>query len=935
MIVGIDFGTTNLRIAAIVDGRPVILENPEGEGTTPAAVSFRPDGEVLVGSAAKRDAALFPETVIRTAKRLIGRKFDDPLTRLLRASLPIEISDGVDGYPLIEVRGQPYTPTQICRRMFAALRDIAQQRTGRPVFQAAVAVPAYFGSAERAAIAHAASQAGLDVVRMVSEPTAAALFYGYLDKTSKTIAIYDLGGGTFDFSILSLEDGVVEVLATGGDTFLGGEDFDFRIVSAVLEREALRLDELTPSARERLKSAAEDAKITLCGTEITQIFLKRLALIDGREIDIEFELTRTMLQGLCQDLVDRTLAMCRLAIDDIPKTAHYRAHFTVTDIDEIILVGGATRLPFIEESVERFFRKEPRTEPRREDAVALGTAIQAGVMDGSVKDVLLLDVLPRALGVRVRGCPIIVMDRHTPIPYRVDFGLSEKRQENEGFLFELFEGELDAGEELRILDVFDLSGEADGKNWLRASVSLDVDAAGGIHFSLRDGQNGTLFERSYKERVTETRPIDVPKLDREVGELPAVVHHGSEIAAPEPAADRLCILAVATEWRSGAGGLSTFNRSLCTALAAAGHDVQCLALDLEESDFLLAKLAGVSLIEVPRHPGFSDQLSLARKPKLPDGWTPDIIIGHGRVTGPMAHSIAEDHFPHARRLHVVHMAPDEIEWHKPDRGDDAGVRAADRMRIEYELSRLAAFAAAVGPRLHERFLRDLHPMGVKPLRLDPGFDSKEFTPLGPPPGKVPRILIAGRAEDVEIKGLDIAAAAFADLSAKRASHSEIELLVRGAPKGQAELLRRRLLDDGGVPGANIVVRPFDGSAAQMNTDFQSSSVVLMPSRAEGFGLVGLEAIMAGVPLLLSSESGLAGLLKEKLGAADWQAMIVPVTNDISIDRRVWEEAIALCLRDREAAFERVAKVREALMSLCSWEQSVAALLKAMKEAWSR
>lgn len=336
---------------------------------------------------------------------------------------------------------------------------------------------------------------------------------------------------------------------------------------------------------------------------------------------------------------------------------------------------------------------------------------------------------------------------------------------------------------------------------------------------------------------------------------------------------------------------------------------------------------GVELVAVTRMLGYNDQLALARKPKLPHGWIPDVIIGHGRITGPAAACLAEDHFPNARRLHVIHMAPDEIEWHKPDRADDAGARAAERTRIECDLARSATFTAAVGPRLYDRFLNELAPFGVKLLRIDPGFDDSDITPMGPPPGKPFKILVAGRTEDLELKGLDIASSAFGAVQDLWTGEEELELVVRGAPVGQAGMLRTQLIEFSGRASANIVVRPYDSAIDQLKADLRRASVVLMPSRKEGFGLAGLEAIVAGVPLLVSSESGLALLLKQSLPDEDWKRLVVPVRNDPTTDRANWATALAALLQDRQTAFDHAERVREILATRFSWLETAQALAK--------
>lgn len=929
MIVGIDFGTSSSRVAALIGGKPVILENDDGSGTLPSAVSFRGDGQIVVGATAKRDASRFPEQVVIAAKRLIGRKYDDEPIQFLHSTLSVQIVREEDGSPAIAIHGKLHSPQEICSQLFGGLRKTATRRLGVEVRQAVVAVPAHYGDTERGAIRAAAAGAGLEIVRMVSEPTSAALFHGLTYENSRTIAVYDLGGGTFDFSVLEIGDGVFEVFATGGDTFLGGEDIDFRIQSAILERHALRAEELTPSARRRLKSACEEAKIELSAQETVSVRLDQVDLLDGRKVDLSYHLTQESLQGLCQDFIDRTLAICRKTIKDVRGTALFRAKFSIEDIDQVVLVGGSTRLPFIEEAVGRLFAKTPTASPRREDAVALGCAVQAGVLNGDIRDVLLLDVLPHSLGVRFRGRTVVMLDRHETIPCRREFSWSEQHDQPQQMEFEAFEGAADEGEPIRILGHATLTEMAVKNGWISANIELGVDANGRIVLKLRDEKGGGTVEEVLGGTLPEQRALELPSMadiDTRIAQPANPDYWPAEIPSDVNA---LRILAVATEWRSGAGGLSSFNRSLCQALSMAGHDVRCLVFEPEPYDRQLAKKAGVELVEVSRKLGFNDQLALARKPKLPDGWIPDIIIGHGRVTGPAAAALAEDHFPTARRLHVIHMAPDEIEWFKPDRADDAGTRAAERTRIECDLARSASFTAAVGPRLHDRFLNELAPFSTALLQIDPGFDDDDVTPMGPPPGSPLKILVAGRAEDFELKGLDIAASAYGAVEERWTDQRELELVVRGAPEGQAETLRTRLLSFAGRTKANIVVRPYNRENDQLNADFRRASVVLMPSRKEGFGLVGLEAIVAGIPLIVSSESGLAMLLKQSLPSKDWKRMVVPVQNDSRADRENWAAATISILGDREAAFQHAAMVREAMATQCNWEKATRALVTAL------
>lgn len=394
---------------------------------------------------------------------------------------------------------------------------------------------------------------------------------------------------------------------------------------------------------------------------------------------------------------------------------------------------------------------------------------------------------------------------------------------------------------------------------------------------------------------------------------------------PLPAVARsgfLRILVVATEWSSGHGGLSTFNRHMCTALARAGAEVACLILasSPEEREQALP----VALLDAPVTPGLSERERLARKPRLPEGFIPDIVIGHGRITGPAAQVLAEDHFPQARRWHFIHMAPDEIEWHKLDREDDSGARAEERTRIEVSLGRSASRAIAVGPRLHGRFALELFPTDC--LRFDPGFDTADLTVRQPPPGRPWRVLMLGRLEDAQLKGLDIAAKAIGIAAAKReTAEARLELVVRGAPPDTSDELKDRLEKWANNDRVGMLPRPYTSDADRLQDDLLKASLVLMPSVKEGFGLVGVEAIVAGVPVLVSSESGLGEILTEFL-APDQQRQVV--VSMAGCPEETWANAIDRVLGDRDAAFARAADLRAKLAGSKTWQAAIAALLEA-------
>jgi glycosyltransferase involved in cell wall biosynthesis len=403
-------------------------------------------------------------------------------------------------------------------------------------------------------------------------------------------------------------------------------------------------------------------------------------------------------------------------------------------------------------------------------------------------------------------------------------------------------------------------------------------------------------------------------------------HQGQPEKSPRRQRTRLRILAVGTEWHSGHGGLSTFNRQLCRALVDAGAEVVCLLLHTSPEDRQDA--GDVTLVEANRAPGQLEGEALSRRPKLPDGFAPDVIIGHGRVTGPAAQALAEDDFPEAKRLHFVHMAPDEIEWFKLDRDDDAGARAEDRTTIELDLGCKAARVVAVGPRLYNRYLRDLSAYEVlPPLRLDPGFDSQIVGPRIPPPGEPWSILVLGRVEDPFLKGIDIAAKAVGLTASRRGpAASALELMVRGARPDTSTELQNQLQDWSGNTSLSIVVRPFTAATEILDADIRRASLILMPSRKEGFGLAGLEAIVAGTPVLVSNESGLGTLLRETLEQEQAKRIVIPITGDPKDDSEAWARAIEGILHDREAAFTRAGEVRALLASQKSWAAAIANLL---------
>ena len=413
-VIGIDLGTTNSCVAVMEGTQPKVIENSEGARTTPSIVAFTDDGERLVGQPAKRQAVTNPERTFFAIKRLIGRTYDDPMTQKDKGLVPYKIARGDNGDAWVEADGKKYSPSQISAFTLQKMKETAESHLGQPVTQAVITVPAYFNDAQRQATKDAGKIAGLEVLRIINEPTAAALAYGLDKKKSGTIAVYDLGGGTFDVSILEIGDGVFEVKSTNGDTFLGGEDFDNRIVeylTAEFKKEQgidLTKDKL---ALQRLKEAAEKAKIELSSATQTEINLPYITADNTGPKHLALKLSRAKFESLVDDLVQRTIEPCRKALKD--------AGVSASEIDEVVLVGGMIRMPKIQEVVKSFFGKEPHKGVNPDEVVAIGAAVQAGVLKGDVKDVLLLDVTPLSLGIETKGGIMTrLIKRNTTIPTR-------------------------------------------------------------------------------------------------------------------------------------------------------------------------------------------------------------------------------------------------------------------------------------------------------------------------------------------------------------------------------------------------------------------------------------------------------------------------------------------------------------------------------------
>ena len=486
-VIGIDLGTTNSCVA-VMDGRDAkVIENSEGGRTTPSIVAFTSDGERLVGQPAKRQAVTNPERTIFAVKRLIGRRYDDPMVEKDKKLVPYKIVKAPNGDAWVEVDGKTYSPSQISAFILQKMKDTAEAFLGEKVEQAVITVPAYFNDAQRQATKDAGKIAGLEVLRIINEPTAAALAYGLDKKEGKTIAVYDLGGGTFDISVLEIGDGVFEVKSTNGDTFLGGEDFDMRLVNYLADEFKkeqgidLRNDKL---ALQRLKEAAEKAKIELCSATQTEINLPFITADASGPKHLTLKLTRAKFEALVDDLIQRTIGPCKAALKD--------AGLTAAEIEEVVLVGGMTRMPKVQEVVKQFFGKEPHKGVNPDEVVAIGAAIQAGVLQGDVKDVLLLDVTPLSLGIETLGGVFTrLIDRNTTIPTKKSQVFSTAEDSQNAVTIRVFQGEREMAADNKILGQFDLVGIPPAPRGVpQIEVTFDIDANGIVNVSAKDKGTG-------------------------------------------------------------------------------------------------------------------------------------------------------------------------------------------------------------------------------------------------------------------------------------------------------------------------------------------------------------------------------------------------------------------------------------------------------------
>ncbi len=619
-VIGIDLGTTNSCVA-IMEGKDVrVIENSEGARTTPSIVAFTDSGERLVGQSAKRQAVTNPTNTIYAVKRLIGRRFDDPMVAKDIALVPYKITRGDNGDGWVEAKGEKYAPSQISAFILGKMKDTAEAFLGDKVTQAVITVPAYFNDAQRQATKDAGRIAGLDVLRIINEPTAAALAYGMDKKKTGTIAVYDLGGGTFDISVLEIGDGVFEVKSTNGDTFLGGEDFDQRVIDYLADefkREQgidLRKDRL---ALQRLKEAAEKAKIELSSSKETEINLPFITADASGPKHLVMKLTRAKLESLVDDLVTRTLDPCRAALKD--------AGVKASEIDEVILVGGMTRMPKVIETVKTFFGREPARNVNPDEVVAVGAAIQGAVLKGDVKDVLLLDVTPLSLGIETLGGVFTrLIERNTTIPTKKSQVFSTADDGQTAVTIKVFQGEREMAADNKLLGQFDLMGiPAAPRGVPQIEVTFDIDANGIVSVQAKDKATG----KEQQIRIQASGGLNEGDIQRMVREAEANAEADKkrrEFVEAKNHADAL-IHQVEKTLKENEGKVAANDRSECEAAVAAARSA------MEGSDAEALKAATERLSQAAMKIGEAMYKAQAGGEGGPQG--PDGAAGGGAAPG--------------------------------------------------------------------------------------------------------------------------------------------------------------------------------------------------------------------------------------------------------------------------------------------------------------